>query len=142
MKIVPNLYFTHTSLITKTPRSSASERATDESEGEDGYEEKRREDKSQRKTLLEVSEEMKKREETMDLDTIRLNKLKYEENRLLHEVGNVQKPVLQTAQERAQNIRYTEGLKTGWVPPSHIRNMTEDEKEVRCLGDKISMGIM
>lgn len=34
---------------------------------------------------------------------------------------------MQSAAERAHGVQYTESIKTGWVPPSHIRNMTEAE---------------
>ena len=49
------------------------------------------------------------------------------------QANQVQTNALQSAAERAHGVQYTESLKTGWVPPSHIRNMTEAECVVSPL---------
>lgn len=43
----------------------------------------------------------------------------------------MQTNALQSVSEKAHGVKYTESLKTGWVPPNHVRNMTAERAEVR-----------
>lgn len=36
---------------------------------------------------------------------------------------------LQPVKERANDISYSKPIKTGWRPPSHVRNMSEEEQQ-------------
>lgn len=80
-----------------------------------------------KRSLLDVTEEMKKKREHMDPTLVKMELQKQQEQRILGEANQVQTNALQSAAERAQGFRYTESLKTGWTPPSHIRAMTEED---------------
>ncbi|KAM3576840.1 hypothetical protein VYU27_001206 [Nannochloropsis oceanica] len=80
-----------------------------------------------KRSLLDVTDEMKKKREHMDPTLIKMELQKQQELRILGEANQVQTNALQSAAERAQGFRYTESLKTGWTPPSHIRAMTAED---------------
>jgi len=80
-----------------------------------------------KRSLLDVTEEMKKKREHMDPTLVKMELQKQQEQRILGEANQVQTNALQSAAERAQGFRYTESLKTGWTPPSHIRAMTAED---------------
>ena len=40
-----------------------------------------------------------------------------------------EKKALMSAQEISKDVTYTQSIETGWKPPTHIRNMTEEECE-------------
>ena len=51
-----------------------------------------------------------------------------EETQILSSIDSNFKPLM-SVQELATGITYSESMETGWRPPSHVRAMTEEEKQ-------------
>ena len=76
-------------------------------------------------SLMEQVKEMKKTEKPKTEAELQLE----EERRLLESMA--QRKKLQSAHELAQDIRYTEPMKTSWQPPSYIKALSPADVEER-----------
>ena len=53
---------------------------------------------------------------------------KQEEVNILSSIDQNYKPLM-SVKELAKGVEYTQSMETGWRPPRHIRDMSEDEKQ-------------
>jgi ATP-dependent RNA helicase DDX41 len=78
------------------------------------------------RSLLDIGNEMRAKESTMDRTAAKKQKQREEELAVLKEANQVQKNVLQSNEEIADGVRYTESLKTQWTAPKYITDQPEE----------------
>jgi ATP-dependent RNA helicase DDX41 len=68
---------------------------------------------------------------------------KAEETQILSSIDSNFKPLM-SVQELATGITYSQSMETGWTPPSHVRAMTEEQRQetrdkwhILCEGDEL-----
>merc|ERR1719183_823883 len=61
-------------------------------------------------------------------ETSREEESKQEEVNILSSIDQNYKPLM-SVKELAKGVEYTQSMETGWWPPRHIRDMSEDEKQ-------------
>ena len=68
---------------------------------------------------------------------------KAEETQILSSIDSNFKPLM-SVQELATGVTYSESMETGWRPPSHVRAMTEEQRQetrdkwhILCEGDEL-----
>lgn len=77
-------------------------------------------------SLVDIALEMNKGKE--DVVQTDVEKRAVEEAYLLSHINNDRAPLM-GVNARAKDIVYTQSMKTGWRPPQHIRDMTEDQAQ-------------
>lgn len=80
-------------------------------------------------SLLDQSVELKKKQSQLTETALKQQKQKYTEEILLKEANQVQTNALQSNEEIASGMKYTESLTTSWLPPKYIRQRSEKENE-------------
>lgn len=80
-------------------------------------------------SLLDQSEEIRKREANISAKELKLRQQQREEEMLLREANQVQTNALKSAQEIANDIQYAENLRTSWTAPRFILEQPEEVHE-------------
>ena len=80
-------------------------------------------------SLVDIADEIRKKNLNINKKTLKLLHQKEEENILLKEANQVQTNALQSAEEIATGIKYFESLKTSWTAPSYLLNQPESTHE-------------
>jgi ATP-dependent RNA helicase DDX41 len=83
----------------------------------------------QQKSLLDIAEELRQSQKFVDKTALKQQRQKESELALLKEANQVQTNALQSNEEIAQGVRYTESLKTTWVPPRYISEQSQESME-------------
>ena len=81
---------------------------------------------SKKISLLDQAAELKKSKGLMDKKIVKQEKQQESELALLKEANQVQTNALQSNEEIATGIRYTERLKTRWAAPKYLLNQPEE----------------
>jgi ATP-dependent RNA helicase DDX41 len=84
---------------------------------------------SQATSLFDQAVELRKERLNMTQSELKLRDQEYTEQILLKEANQVQTNALQSSEEIASGMRYTESFKTTWTPPSYIRDRDESVNE-------------
>lgn len=85
--------------------------------------------KKRKKSLLNEAADLRKQQAAMDGRSVKLQQQVQEELILLKEASQVQTNALQSNEEIAVGVRYTESLKTTWRPPKYIADLPESAHE-------------
>lgn len=86
----------------------------------------------ERQSLLIQAADLRKQQSTMNQSTLKKQQQEYSESILLKEANQVQTNALQSSEEIADGVKYTESLTTSWRPPKYIADRSEEEHaEVR-----------
>ncbi len=84
------------------------------------------------KSLLDQAIEMRQQQSSLSQAEVKHQKQQYMEELLLKEANQVQTNALQSSEEIAGGVKYTESLKTSWTPPTYIRERDESvNQEIR-----------
>jgi len=76
--------------------------------------------------LFDRAAELRKHYATIDKKKLKLSRQEEEEQRMLKESSRVQTNALQSAKERAEGVKYSDVLRTGWKPPRYIRQLGDE----------------
>lgn len=76
-------------------------------------------------SLLDQAVELRKERINLSHSELKQQQQEYTEQMLLKEANQVQTNALQSSEEIANGMRYTESLKSTWTPPSYIRDRDE-----------------
>jgi ATP-dependent RNA helicase DDX41 len=80
-------------------------------------------------SLVDVAEEIRKKQGLLDRKTVKQNQQKESESALLKEANQVQTNALMSLEEIAQGVKYFESLQTTWTAPKYIRDLPESAHE-------------
>eukprot|EP01041_Mallomonas_annulata_P007232 gene7232-14758_t len=86
-------------------------------------------DSNRTKSLLDQAAALRKAESSMDKKFLKQEHQKYSEQILLKEANQVQTNALQSNEEIATGVKYTESMKTTWTAPKYLLNMDESVHE-------------
>ncbi len=81
------------------------------------------------KSLLDEALDLKKQRSQLSQAEIKQKQQQYTEEILLKEANQVQTNALQSLEELATGMKYTEIMKTTWTPPSFILTRSEEEND-------------
>lgn len=81
------------------------------------------------KSLLDQAVELRKERLARTETEIKLEQQKYSEQLLLKEANQIQTNALQSSEEIAAGVQYTERLKTSWTAPRYLLEKTEAEHD-------------
>jgi ATP-dependent RNA helicase DDX41 len=79
-----------------------------------------------KKSLVDEAAQLRMQASLSDSTKLKQMRQKMEEEALLKEANQVQTNVLQSNEEIAQGMKYTESLTTTWRPPKYIQDQSED----------------
>ncbi|RYG68664.1 DEAD/DEAH box helicase [archaeon] len=81
------------------------------------------------KSLLDEAAELRRQKATLSTGDIKKQQQEYSELLLLKEANQVQTNALQSNEEIATGMRYTESMTTTWRPPRYIAERSESEND-------------
>jgi ATP-dependent RNA helicase DDX41 len=82
-----------------------------------------------RQSLLVQAADIRKQQKDMNQTTLKKQQQEYSESILLKEANQVQTNALQSSEEIADGVKYTDSLKTSWWPPKYIGDRTDEEND-------------
>lgn len=81
-------------------------------------------------TLLEDAATLRLKKQSMDQKSLKQEHQLHSELALLKEASQVQTNALQSNEEIAEGVKYTDSLETTWKAPSYILNQSEEEHDL------------
>lgn len=85
---------------------------------------------SREKSLVDLAAELRSQQANVDKTTLKQQQQQASEMVLLKEANQVQTNALQSVEEIASGVAYTESLTTSWTAPRYILEQTEEENEL------------
>jgi ATP-dependent RNA helicase DDX41 len=81
-------------------------------------------------SLVDVATDMRRQQAGQDKRTVKQQAQQSSESLLLKEANQVQTNALMSVEEIASGVKYTEPMKTTWIPPKYIRDISESSHEM------------